>query len=156
MQELLDLDRLASELGEEWTIILRGHNYNRRASAKDASRARILDLTEHHDINDLLIVSDTLVTDYSSVMFDYLCTGKPVFNYVPDLEDYTASRGMYMTVGECAVGPLLHEQDALLAELGGIDGYNERYGDRYRQRAEFFVPWDDGHASERALGALMT
>ena len=156
MQELLDLDRLASELGEEWTIILRGHNYNRRASAKDASRARILDLTEHHDINDLLIVSDTLVTDYSSVMFDYLCTGKPVFNYVPDLEDYTATRGMYMTVGECAVGPLLHEQDALLAELGGIDGYNERYGDRYRQRAEFFVPWDDGHASERALGALMT
>lgn len=154
--ELLNLEQLSRDLGKDWLILLRGHNYNRRASAKDRSSARVLDMTAHHDINDLLVISDVLVTDYSSVMFDYLNTGRPVFNYVPDIDDYVRTRGTYFDLSEATVAPPIVDYGSLLTELRDVRNYQSRYGARYNELKGRFAPWDDGHAAVRAVDYLLS
>lgn len=153
--ELLDLDSFSKSLGRDWTVLVRGHNFNVRASRKNQSRGRVLDVSTYGDINDLINISDALVTDYSSVMFDYLNTRKPIFYYVPDLESYCSSRGMYFQLEDVAVGPLLEEQDRLVENLLDLDHYWREFGARYDELAAKFVPWDDGAAANRVVDVIV-
>lgn len=152
---VLDLDRLAHDLGDEWVVVLRGHNYNVRSSRRDRSRGRIVDLSTHPDVNDLLIASDVLVTDYSSVMFDYLNTSKPVFLFVPDYAEYASQRGMYFDIREEAPGPVLESREALVAEVQNVDSYFERFGHRYEAQKVRFTSWDTGSSAESVVNTVL-
>ncbi|KQP27316.1 hypothetical protein ASF38_06085 [Aeromicrobium sp. Leaf272] len=151
MFEGLDLDRLSRLLGPEWTIVLRGHSFNARRSDGDRSRGRVLDLTRHHDVNDLYLASDVLVTDYSSVMFDYAVTGRPMHFFVPDLEAYARRRGMYMDLADIAPGPLVTSVGALARGIKKQDDLTDRYRTRYDHFRATYAPWDDGKAAARVV-----
>jgi CDP-glycerol glycerophosphotransferase len=149
--EGLDLDRLLEQLGPDWRVLLRGHSFSARADHVDRSGGRILDVTRHPDVNDLYLVADLLVTDYSSVMFDYSVTGKPMAFFVPDLEQYAATRGMYFGLAECAPGPLCTDVDGLAGEVRDLGALAERYREKYAAFRQRFAPWDDGKAAARVV-----
>ncbi len=98
--------------------------------------------------NQTLAVADLLVTDYSSIFFDYLATGRPVVHYVPDLDDYRGSRGLYLEESDlpgpvCATVPDL--VDAVRAALA------EGTSERSLELAEVYNPKDDGAVCERIV-----
>ena len=76
MVEFLDFNGLMEGLNANTRILLRGHNYNAAFSKKDLSGTGVLDVTHYPDINDLIIASDLLLTDYSSIMIDYFSQSK--------------------------------------------------------------------------------
>ncbi|MFT4214882.1 MAG: CDP-glycerol glycerophosphotransferase family protein [Microbacterium sp.] len=159
MVDFLDLDRLAADTGA--VVLVRGHSRTLLPGADlvaadaAASAPRVIDVTAYPDIADLLLVADALITDYSSVMFDYTATGKPIYFFAPDLEHYRGElRGFYFDLPAHAPGPFVTTQSELTAALlhpAASEAYAQRYA-RWRVR---FNPRDDGHCAERVVARIL-
>lgn len=149
----VDFDKLQKELGDEYVILFRAHYLVANSFDFDRYDGFIRDVSSYPDINDLYIVADILVTDYSSVFFDYANLKKPVVFYMYDLEHYANEmRGFYLSLDELP-GPIVKEEDGLIEEIRKCDGWkpDEKYEDFHQK----FNPLDDGHASERVLHRII-
>lgn len=100
----VDFDRLQRSLekkfGGEWVVLLRLHPNIAMESKRLANSPNIIDVSGHHDPQEVLLVSDALITDYSSIMFDFMFTGRPGFLYANDIEDYVDDRDFYYDISE--------------------------------------------------------
>ncbi|MEY4648571.1 MAG: hypothetical protein RL009_987, partial [Actinomycetota bacterium] len=105
-----------AELPEGFTLLFRGH-HNTHAAHSEKVSGRAIDVTKYPDVTDLYLAADILVTDYSSVMFDYTVTGKPILFLAPDLERYRAERGFYLDYEAEVPGPIFKTADELTAAL---------------------------------------
>jgi CDP-glycerol glycerophosphotransferase len=88
-----DLDRLATELGEDFVVMARMHYFY--AGQETRHGGRVLDVAEHPSVEELCLAADVLVTDYSSIMFDYAVLDRPIVIHAPDWEEYRRLRGTY-------------------------------------------------------------
>jgi len=148
----LDPGELVAALPDT-VVLVRGHaNTATSGSVGGAASNGVIDVTLYPDINELYLASDALITDYSSVMFDYASLDRPMMFLVPDLTDYRDRlRGFYFDFETDAPGPLLADQPALIRHLEGNpfedDGFSRVRAD-FRER---FAPWDDGAATSRVV-----
>lgn len=153
--EHLDLTRLAARLGPEWIVLVRGH-VSTLGTGVDQSGNGILDVTTYPDISDLLQVTDVLVTDYSSVMFDWIVTGRPIVFCVPDLDHYAnESRGFYADLLSDPPGPVVYTTDEVALAVSTIGEHTREYARQIHSWRERFVAEDDGHAAERVLERMV-
>ncbi|WP_300268787.1 CDP-glycerol glycerophosphotransferase family protein [Microbacterium sp.] len=150
--DFVDPQRLAEQTDS--VVLVRGHSRTLRPG-RDQSGARVIDVTGYPETARLLLIADALITDYSSVMFDYSVTGKPMFFLVPDLEHYRGElRGFYFDLAERAPGPLVTTQDELVAALAD-DTIPAAYAGRYAAWQKQFNTRDDGHAAERVVSRIL-
>ncbi|MEP7089086.1 MAG: CDP-glycerol glycerophosphotransferase family protein [Nocardioidaceae bacterium] len=118
----------------------------------------VVDVSAHPEIADLYLAADVLVSDYSSAIFDFAVTRKPIVLFAPDLERYRDDvRGMYFDYEAWAPGPVVTTDEELAAVLADV--VTDRAGGWARTTAydEFvarFCPHEDGHAGERVLERL--
>lgn len=113
----LDLLKWVEDLGDEVQLLVRPHYLN-RMSVPARLRHQVIDVSRVIDTALVMAAADVLVTDYSSIMFDYLCLDRPVVLYTYDLEDYMFSaRGTYFDLREDAPGELVFDQEALQAAV---------------------------------------
>jgi CDP-glycerol glycerophosphotransferase (TagB/SpsB family) len=87
MVDFLDLPEVARQLGDDYVILLRGHSRTLRTDA-NVRVSGVLDVTSYPHVTDLFLAADVMITDYSSVMFDYSVTGRPMIFFTPDLDKY--------------------------------------------------------------------
>ena len=148
----LDPARVLEEVPDV-TLLVRGHvNTAESGAVGPAARGRLRDVTLYPDINDLFLASDVLVTDYSSVMFDFALLDRPQVFLVPDLDEYRGEvRGFYVDLAEVAPGPLVADDDALIAHLRKGPEADEPYREARARFRDRFAPWDDGHAAARVV-----
>jgi len=153
----LDFHRLAEQLPEDVVFLVRAHHVTGHADRVPAElRGRILDVTDYEDSQDLLAAADALITDYSSMMFDYAITRRPLLFFCPDLEEYaTQLRGFYFDLADRAPGPILRTQDELVGALHDLDGLREQYAEKTEAFVAEFAPLDDGAASARVVDDLL-
>ncbi len=151
----LDVARFAELMGEGYVTLIRGHSrtllpgFNVRAP-------RVIDVTGYPDVSELFLVADTLITDYSSVMFDFTVTGKPVFFFTPDLAHYREKlRGFYFDLLPVAPGPVVSSVDELSTLVRERNSIAGGYADRYRAWRLRFNPRDDGRAADRVVARLL-
>lgn len=119
-------------------------------------RAGALDVTTYPDINDLFLIADVLVTDYSSAIFDFLATGKPILLFGYDLDKYTARRGLYLDLRTESPGPLLTSATDVAEALREIDSVSAEHAQRYETFRTTYAPRDDGKAAARVVDHLFT
>jgi CDP-glycerol glycerophosphotransferase len=149
--DFLDPVRLAADTGA--VVLVRGHSRT-LIPGKDATGARVVDVTGFPDTSLLLLAADALITDYSSVMFDFTVTGKPVYFLVPDLEHYRGElRGFYFDLAEHAPGPMVRTQEQLTDALSAEP--DPTVAERYRLWQARFNARDDGHAAERVVSRIL-
>ncbi|MFB8028620.1 CDP-glycerol glycerophosphotransferase family protein [Streptomyces sp. NPDC056465] len=152
-QHSLDLERLVRVLGPHFVILARSHYLDEtaRATAGHARHPRIIDVSAHPSVEELCIASDGLITDYSSLMFDYVNLDRPVVLHLEDAQAYEAARGTYFDPAAFPPGAVARDQE----ELHEIFATDHWRGPRSAQRrAAFrarFCPYDDGHAAERVV-----
>ena len=151
--DALDLAALAEELGEGFAVLLRGHNYNLRQGLASAA-AGIFDVSSYPEVNDLILAADVAVLDYSSLRFDWLITEKPVLFFVPDLEEYLASRTVLFDYLPTAPGPMLRSTSEVAAALLDPVGVAAEYAAARSQCNEQFNRLHDGKATERVIDAF--
>ena len=112
---LLDAKALAQRTGA--VVLVRSHHMN-RWRAEHNGIAQVIDVSGHPRVEDLMLAADVLVTDYSSIVFDFDLTGRPIVIYAPDLESYRdVERGLYGGWPEAAAWPLARTQSELEAVL---------------------------------------
>lgn len=129
----LDLNRLYDELSDEYVILLRLH-YIFQDNLGDLNTKYdnfVFDFSDYDEITDLLIVSDILITDYSSVLFDFGHTKKPMLFFTPDINLYESKRGLYSNVKEDLPGPMLMSNDEVINALKNIDEVQREYKEKY-------------------------
>lgn len=153
---LIDFDTLQRALGKDWVVLFRPHYYIANSFDFSAYRGFVYDASNVDDINDLYLISDALVTDYSSVMFDYSILRRPMFFFVPDKKHYAADiRGFYFDFSKVP-GPQSTTTTQLIDDVRHIGDYWHRFGETYDEFTDTFCPIDDGHATERVLNRLFT
>jgi CDP-glycerol glycerophosphotransferase (TagB/SpsB family) len=157
MVDYVDLTSFAAELGDDHVLLVRGHSRTLRYG-QDLAGDRLIDVTSFPSITELLLLADVLVTDYSSAMFDFAGTGKPMVFFTPDLAHYSTDlRGFYFDLLAEAPGAVVHSReglrDAILAtrRMQGADAAESR-AQAWRER---FTPFDDGHAGERVVRRML-
>ena len=148
----LDYERLLKNLsgrfGGEWVVLVRLHP-NNIADAADFIQYtdRIINATTYSVMQELLVVSEVLVTDYSSCMFDFVTTGKTCFIYASDLERYDQERGNYFTMDELPFS-LAQNNDELAVNIRNFD--QDKYAAELKKLFKLVGLKETGHASEKA------
>lgn len=145
---------LEENLGGAWTLLIRLHpNAARQSGALYAYDAeRLLDATAYPDMQELLCAAELLITDYSSSMFDYALTGRPVVRYVPDLAAYAGERSFYFSEAELPF-PRAEDSAALVDLLKGLKPDAERQAWERFAAAQGFC--EDGKASGRCAEIVL-
>jgi CDP-glycerol glycerophosphotransferase len=152
MVDFVDAESLAR--AADAVVLVRGHSRT-IGTDRDRSGARVIDVTGFPETAQLLLAADALITDYSSVMFDFSVTGKPMYFLVPDLDHYRGTlRGFYFDLAARAPGPLVRTQEELVAALA--DPHHEAaYAARYAAWRAQFNTRDDGGAAQRVVERIL-
>jgi len=151
----LDLQQMQRELGDEYVVLLRMHYYI--ASNLDLTGCEnfAFNVSNYNDITELYLISDVLITDYSSVFFDYATLKRPMLFFTYDLDKYRDMlRGFYIRMEDELPGPLLFTSDAVIDAIKNIDQLAIDYKEKYDQFHQKFCDWEDGHASKRVVEAV--
>jgi len=123
--------------------------------AEVAATPNVHDVSFHPDVRDLYCATDVLLTDYSSTMFDFAVTGRPIVHFAYDLEDFQSSiRGFYFDLLPEAPGPVLRTTDEVIAALADLDRLTSDYAERYATFRERYTSLEDGTAGVRVLTRL--
>jgi CDP-ribitol ribitolphosphotransferase len=149
---MLDLALLRDRLGENHVLLLRLHPFVRAGVVIPPDLTDFaIDASDHPEINDLLLASDVLVTDYSSVIFEYALLRRPMVFFAPDLDAYEGERGFYFEYRTGVPGPVVETTEAVAdyVRSGAVD----------LERIDAFRRWAfdvaDGHATERFVERIV-
>lgn len=140
-------------LGNEYILLLRMHVViSNKFRIPEGYEDFVMNVSNYSDIQELYLISDILITDYSSVMFDFANTGRPILYYTYDLEDYRDNiRGFYMDFEREAPGPFLKTTEDIIESITNIDELNMQYKKRYSLFREKYCGIEDGKATKRIV-----
>ncbi|MED1468601.1 CDP-glycerol glycerophosphotransferase family protein [Bacillus salipaludis] len=149
----MDLNLIKEHLGEEYILLMRMHVViSNKFTVPPELKDFVMNVSNYSDIQELFLISDILMTDYSSVMFDYANTGRPILFFTYDLENYKNDvRGFYMDFEKEAPGPFLFTTEDIVDAVENIDDVKLEYKDKYKQFREKFCVLEDGKAAERVV-----
>jgi CDP-glycerol glycerophosphotransferase len=150
-----DPAELLGELGDDNTYLLLRPHYLNRIAVSPQARYRTLDVSRIDDVNLLYHAADVLITDYSSVMFDFALLRKPMVFYTYDYAEYVSTRGTYVDLKEVAPGPFVTTTEELVEALRRTDTDRARYDPAYSAFLEDYCGHEDGKASRRAVERLL-
>ncbi|MGL5829395.1 MAG: CDP-glycerol glycerophosphotransferase family protein, partial [Angustibacter sp.] len=119
-------------------------------------QGRVIDVSGYPEIQELYLASDLLVTDYSSVFFDFAALGRPMVFYAPDLLSYQNElRGFYLDYQRDLPGPVTTTQDELARELRARL-FESPHDDVPTEFLDTYAPNDDGAAASRVVDAIFS
>lgn len=148
----LELDKLKDAFNDEYIILIRTHYFIADKLDLTGAEDFAIDVSKYNDIAELYLISDILITDYSSVFFDFANLKRPILYYTYDLEKYeNVLRGFYIDIHEDVPGPLLKTTDEVIDAIRNIDQLKEEYKEKYDQFYERFCSIEDGNASKRIV-----
>ena len=155
MSMQLDLAAARRSLGDDHVLLVRRHP-NVVDPIPDDGSGFARDVSTYPDMADLLAITDVLITDYSSVMFDFANTGRPILLFTYDLEHYRDKlRGFYFDFEREAPGPLLMTSEDVIRSLAEIAVDKNAYEDERKAFQKRFCDLDDGHATRRVVDRML-
>ena len=157
--EKLDLDMLYESLHEEYVFIIKWHpalygNISAgRVKAPEIEKYKgfAYDFSDVREVNDLLFGADMLITDYSSVIFDYALLNKPVIYFAYDLEEYEGTRGLYFPFSDYVYGDIARTTDELIEAVR--NGHFDK--EKHRIFTGKFTAANDGHTAQKVLRNIL-
>jgi len=114
---------IPEDLPNDFVILVRGHYFNKWD--KKQKQQRIINVSDYPNINELYVLADVLISDYSSVIFDYAILEKPIYLYLYDLEKYEEARGLYRKPNELGL-PTYYDWDVLIHKIVEGHGMEKR------------------------------
>src|SRR5690606_25268083 len=137
IQQILDdITSIENEVGDQYKILVKVHPFLYPFAKKDKDlKGRLV--SDIFETNELLSIVDILITDYSSIFFDFLVTNKPILFYMWDFEDYNHNRGMYIDINNLP-GPVVKDVEGLIASINNIEKVSDQYRKVYSSFTEKF------------------
>jgi CDP-glycerol glycerophosphotransferase len=153
----LDLERFCAALGPGFTVLLRAHHYYEASPRVRAlvDSGRLVDVTAHRSVEEVCLAADALLTDYSSILFDFANLDRPIVLYAHDWEVYRQTRGVYFDLMAEPPGAVATAEEELVELFRSGAWEDERAAQaraRFRKR---FCEFDDGRAAERVVRRVL-
>lgn len=153
-KEEIDFEQFKEKFGNEYIVLFRPHYFIANVFDFDKYKDFVFDVSKIEDINELYIITDLLITDYSSVLFDFANLKRPMIFYMYDLEHYRdKSNGFYIDLEELP-GKITKTQEELEKELINIEK-EFKYDEKYKKFNEKYNYLDDGKATKRVLKEIL-
>ena len=150
----MDFDLLKNKLAENYIIIIKYHYLVEDNIDWSDYEGFVYTFGADQDITNLYLISDMLITDYSSVMFDYSVLKRPMFFFMYDLESYRDElRGFYSNVVEEIPGPISKTTEELIKDIKNYD--HKVYEEKYKAFRDKYNKYDDGKASKRVISRIL-
>lgn len=146
------VEALEERFGGKWVIMVRYHFLDRKLANLDMTNPNIRNATDYPDIQDLMLIADVGVTDYSSWIYDYFFTKKKAMLYVPDIEEYEAKDREFLFPIETTPFPIAKTNEELCENIKKFD--EEKYQQDYQKFYDKMECYEDGHAAERVVEKL--
>jgi CDP-glycerol glycerophosphotransferase len=150
----VDFKKLQTELKDEYVILFRTHYFIANKFDFSEYESFIIDASAYEDINELYIISDMLITDYSSVFFDFANLKRPIIFYMYDLDEYKNElRDFYIDLNELPGEVIINEEDLILQikKVINTNFYNKKYID-FNNKYNYL---DDNYSSKRVVEACI-
>lgn len=150
-EEWIDWEELARVAGDEYVIGFKPHPFVKTIPNMVTQDPRFRDLRELRDANALLMATDLLVTDYSSIIFDFAFLNRPTIFFCPDLEEYVAARDFYYPFEKYTFGPVARTSQELTTAIAqGVVS-----DDKLEEFVDFFCGACDGTSTTRVIDTLI-
>ena len=147
----LDFEHLKNKLGKDYVILFRTHYFIANSFDFDKYQGFVYNVSNYDDINELYVISDILITDYSSVFFDFANLDRPIIFYMYDLELYQNKlRDFYFDLDELP-GPIVKSENTLINAIKNVDKNTKKYQDKYLAFQAKFNPLDNGYCSKKVI-----
>ena len=147
----VDFDRLKKKFSKDYIILFRPHYFIANKIDLTKYKGFVYNVCDYDEINDLYLVSDIIMTDYSSVFFDFANLKRPMLFYMYDLDLYKGKlRDFYISLDELP-GPISKTQDELEKDIENIDEIFKKNKNKYKKLNEKYNYLDDGNASLRVI-----
>jgi len=148
---LLDPEKFLQNAPQNSTLLIRSHHMSSSDNELSSLPSNVIDVSHYDDATELMCASDVLITDYSSIVFDWYCSKKPVIYYVPDYDAYLHKlRGVYFNLEEHKAGIICKSEEEL---YNNLDTSNTPfYSDFYTE----FCSLHDGHASDKVINYMIS
>jgi CDP-glycerol glycerophosphotransferase len=151
----MEVEDLQALLPAGSVVLFRGHHLTLRSQSRlGGMQGDLRNVSTYPDVRDLMLASDALITDYSSIMFDYSLLRRPMIFFVPDLERYGDIRGLYLDLMTMAPGPVLASQTELGDALRALSVLGTSYEDKQQAMRDRFCALEDGFAAHRVWAAV--
>ncbi|MDD5899609.1 MAG: CDP-glycerol glycerophosphotransferase family protein [Lachnospiraceae bacterium] len=154
-QIALDIERLQKRFGDTACVLLRAHYFAYLQFDAEKYRGFLYDVSDAGDINRLYVISDLLITDYSSVMFDFSILRRPMIFYMYDVEEYRGQLRDFYIEPDILPGPIVTTQDEVEAEIEKALSTPFVCDERYEAFCRKFTYLDDADAAKRVLAAII-
>lgn len=148
----VDFKRWKKILGSRYILFFRAHDRTTKVMNVQFNDF-VRDMSHYDQLNDLLIAADLLITDYSSIIFDYSILGKPTICFGPDFEEYCRERGVYFDPEKIYPGGVLRTEEQLLNEILTLD-YEKRSKDALKLKMQF-MEYSQGNAAQKCIEAIL-
>ncbi|TWM35856.1 Teichoic acid poly(glycerol phosphate) polymerase [Bacillus paralicheniformis] len=145
LDEVMDIQK---SMGDDYIVLLKSHYFTFEYFKKN--KLDHLCVPNWYDTNKLLAAVDILITDYSSIFFDFLPLKKPVLFYMIDHQEYEAERGFYLDINNLP-GPVCENLNELIDKLQNVHILKKEFSEQYDKYLEEFCYNDDGQASKRLV-----
>ena len=149
--DIIDFDKIKKELGKDYAFIIKLHPFIKNTDEVPKDDDFFINLTNEREINDLLFITDILITDYSSVIFENALLDNKVVFYTPDLKEYTESRDFFYEFDKYTYGDVTYNIDELINSIK--KGKNNTK--KLNEFKEFFCSSCDGKSTKRFVEELI-
>jgi CDP-glycerol glycerophosphotransferase len=148
---LFDLHTFVERLGDRYVLLIRPEYRSKFVVPHELAHA-VRTASHIPDVNQVLLLADVLITDYSSLMFDYALLDRPMILYVPDGEDPTKGRGTHLDLATDGPGPLVHDEATLFDILDTtLTEMSEKFAQRRRDFVARYGEYDKGTAADAVV-----
>lgn len=146
--EYLNLENIYESLKDEYIFLFKVHfNTLNKINIPVRYSDFFYDVSDYRDINDLMLLADIMISDYSSVTFEFSLLNKPMLFFVPDLEDYISTRGFYYHYDDLVPGKIVYTSAEMIRAIKRRDFEQEKIS---KFKDQFFT-YQDGKASKRIV-----
>lgn len=151
---LLDFKEMQDSLADDWVLLFRAHYYIAEAFDFEKFGSFVIDASAIMDINDLYIISDALITDYSSTIFDFALLRRPIFLYVPDRYHYeNMLHGFYLELEDLPVS-ICNTTNDVVSAINIFEDGDFKCESHLDDFLRVFSPHEDGLSASRVINRI--
>ncbi|MEY8349285.1 CDP-glycerol glycerophosphotransferase family protein [Bacillus cereus] len=150
---LLDTEEFIKHAPDNAVLLVRSHHMSKSDDELKNLKGQVIDVSQFDDAIELMCASDVLITDYSSIVFDWYCSRKPVIYFVPDYDKYANLRGSYFDLKDNKAGEICITQTELFNCISSI---NPRETTSYSSFYSQFCYLHDGTSTDKVIDYLLS
>lgn len=145
MKPPIDLNKWENEIGDKYIVLIRAHYEVAKVLNVTFNNKFAYDFSGYPSLNDLMLVSDLLISDYSSIFFDYSILNRPMFYFTYDYDEYEKKRGLYFDIRRELCGTSKNEEELLDLiknssydiNIGKVRRFREKYVESYGNATKY-------------------